>query len=567
LYSLEKIGTIPLYFSENIDPKIPGAMYLEYFGFKETPFSIAPDPRYLFMSERHREALAHLLYGIQSEGGFVLLTGEVGTGKTTVCRCLLEQVPESTDIALVLNPRLTAPELLASICDELRIDYRDGNASIKLFVDLINAHLLDAHSRGRRTVLIIDEAQNLGVEVLEQIRLLTNLETDRQKLLKIILLGQPELLDLLSRPELRQLSQRITARYHLGALSRAEVAAYVKHRLEVAGMQRQIFSSKIIDRLYTLSSGIPRLVNIICDRALLGTFVQERQVVDRRTLERAAREVFGEARGEGKKKVSGWRILFVGSFLAAVLTIGAGLAWQWPLVVGIGTLVPSTQAIPGPTSEKRAETAVPATPGGEWVMKLIPDRSGDTAFSALFRKWGISFRPGEDGSACDFARAKGLLCLSETGSFRTLDLLNRPAVIKLFDGQGDEFYAALVKMEEDSAVLIAGNEKEKVPLEEIRKMWMGDFTLLWQPPPGFQGAISTGDRGGEVRWLDRQLAVIEGRPPSSLHSPVFDESMSGRVKKFQISMGLVPDGVVGSRTLILLNTAAGREVPLLKAGK
>jgi general secretion pathway protein A len=545
-------------------------MYLDYFGFRETPFSIAPDPRYLFMSERHREALAHLLYGIRSEGGFVLVTGEVGTGKTTVCRCLLEQVPDSADIALVLNPKLTAAELLATICDELQIDYPEGNTSIKLFVDRINGRLLDAHARGRRTVLIIDEAQNLGAEVLEQIRLLTNLETDRQKLLQIIMLSQPELLDLLSRPELRQLSQRITARYHLDPLSLPEVDAYVKHRLEVAGMQRQLFSRRTLERLYKISRGIPRLVNIICDRALLGTFVQGRDVVDRKTLDRAAREVFGETRGQRKKKTSmGWRILLAGTLLVSAVAIAGGMSGSWNLPAGIGALMPTSrpQTTRTPTVDESPAAVPPATADDGWVRSLTTDRSEEHAFATLFRKWGITFQPKENGSACDFARSKGLLCLSETGSFRTLDLLNRPAVLKLYDASGGEFYAPVVGKSEKFALLKVGDKEEKVPLEEIRKRWMGQFTLLWQPPPGFEGILKVGNRGGEVAWLDRRLAAAEGGSASTLKNPLFDDTMAGRVKKFQLAMGLVPDGVVGSRTLILLNTAAREKVPVLRGGK
>ena len=219
-------------------------MYKEYFGLKELPFSIAPDPRYLYMSNQHREALAHLIYGINTQGGFVLLTGEVGTGKTTVCRCLLDQMPENIDVAFILNPKMTAEELLASICDELRIQYPQGSNSIKIFVDHINIYLLDAHTKGRKTVLIIEEAQNLNTDVLEQIRLLTNLETNQEKLLQIIMLGQPELREKLSRPELRQLSQRITARYHLGSLSRQEISEYVSHRLSVAGVHRNFAANQ-----------------------------------------------------------------------------------------------------------------------------------------------------------------------------------------------------------------------------------------------------------------------------------------------------------------------------------
>ena len=267
-------------------------MYLNYFGLGEAPFSLAPDPRYLYMSERHQEALAHLLYGVSGDGGFVLLTGEVGAGKTTICRCLLEQIPQACDVAYLFNPKLTVEELLSSICTELRIACPPGAATIKTFVDRINAHLLDSHAKGRHTVLIIDEAQNLATDVLEQMRLLTNLETNRRKLLQIILVGQPELAELLERRELRQLAQRIVARYHLPPLTRPEISAYVQHRLEVAGAQRPLIPPSLSGRLYQLSLGVPRLINVLCDRALLGAYVQGKERVDRATLAQAAREVF-----------------------------------------------------------------------------------------------------------------------------------------------------------------------------------------------------------------------------------------------------------------------------------
>jgi len=272
-------------------------MYCRHFGLSELPFTIAPDPRYLYLSRRHREALAHLVYGVESPGGFVLLTGEVGTGKTTVCRGLLERMPEDCDVAFIFNPKLGVEELLSAICDELRIAHSPLARGLKHLIDSLNAHLLAAHANGRRTVLIIDEAQNLTNEVLELVRLLTNLETHRRKLLQIILLGQPELRERLARPELRQLAQRIVARYHLDPLSRAEVAAYVAHRLAVAGAARSPFSTAALRKLWRESHGIPRLVNVLCDRALLGAFAEHRDWVDRATLARAAREVSGKSSG------------------------------------------------------------------------------------------------------------------------------------------------------------------------------------------------------------------------------------------------------------------------------
>ena len=294
-------------------------MYQDYFGFVEAPFSIAPDPRYLYLSQRHQEALAHLLYGVNGNGGFVLLTGDVGAGKTTVCRCLLEQIPASCDVAYIFNPKLTVEELLSTICVEFGIAFPAGNSSIKVFVDCINAYLLDAHARDRHTVLIIDEAQNLAVDVLEQMRLLTNLETNQRKLLQIILIGQPELATMLERPELRQVNQRIVARYRLGPLSRAEVAAYVRHRLDVAGAKRPLLPARLTGRLYRLSGGIPRVINLLCDRALLGTYVQGNERIDGATLSQAAREVLHQAdapRGIGTRALTAALIVVAGAALA-----------------------------------------------------------------------------------------------------------------------------------------------------------------------------------------------------------------------------------------------------------
>src|SRR5262245_15108712 len=295
-------------------------MYASFFGLNEKPFSITPDPRYLFLSERHAEALAHLVYGVNEAGGFIQLTGEVGTGKTTVVRSLLAQAPKHAEIALILNPRMTPAEFLLAICEELgiHVEARSEN-SLKDLVDLLSFHLLKAHAEGKRIVLVVDEAQNLAPEVLEQVRLLTNLETETQKLLQIILIGQPELRELLNRTELRQLAQRITGRYHLDPLSREETAAYVRHRLRVAGATREVFSSSALREVSRLSGGVPRLINIICDRALLGAFTEDRHLVSGSVVRRAAGEVFG------KSIQPRWLPWAAGSAVAAVAVASAVL--------------------------------------------------------------------------------------------------------------------------------------------------------------------------------------------------------------------------------------------------
>lgn len=268
-------------------------MYLAHFGLTEAPFTITPDPRYLFMSDRHREAMAHLTFGVTQGGGFVQLTGEVGTGKTTICRCMLTQLPESIDVALITNPRISELELLATLCDELRIEYPEP-ATSKILLDRLNQRLLASHAAGRRTVLIIDEAQNLSRQVLERVRLLTNLETAKEKLLQIILIGQPELAETLDRPDLRQLAQRITARYSLVPLSAKETGEYITHRLAVAGCHRKVFTRSAIKKIFKRSKGVPRIINVVCDRALLGAYASNVAEVDTTTVKQAIYELYGD---------------------------------------------------------------------------------------------------------------------------------------------------------------------------------------------------------------------------------------------------------------------------------
>lgn len=309
-------------------------MYYAYFGFASPPFSIAPDPRYLYLSQKHNEAIAHLNYGLLNQsGGFVLLTGEIGAGKTTVCRAVLDAQPEDCDVALIYNPRLTIEEMLATICDELHIRYPRGTKTVKPFVERINKRLLESHADGRKTVLIIDEAQNLANDVLEQLRLLTNLETNERKLLQIILLGQPELNARLAQQDMTQLAQRIIARYHLNNLTAEDVASYVQHRLSIAGVTRRLFPDTVIGRIYRRTKGNPRLINVVCDRALLGAYVQGLDVVDIETAESAMDEVLGRksfwpVRVEWLDR---WlrggtgRAVGVGAFLVALLVAGLAM--------------------------------------------------------------------------------------------------------------------------------------------------------------------------------------------------------------------------------------------------
>jgi general secretion pathway protein A len=525
-------------------------MYSEHFGLKEMPFSIAPDPRYLYLSEQHREALAHLIYGINSDGGFVLLTGEVGTGKTTVCRCLIEQIPEKTEVAFVINPKLTVEELLATICDDLCITYPEGNTSIKVFVDRINAYLLDAHTRGHRTVLIIDEAQNLSSNVLEQLRLLTNLETNKHKLLQIILLGQPELKEILERTELRQLSQRITARYHLGPLSEKDVAAYISHRLSIAGLRDQVFPPTSLSRLFKLSRGIPRLINLLCDRALLGAFSLGEQKVTKVILEKAAREVFGKhGHNEHRSSAPYWVLTFLILIFIGVVLI--------PVYQNTDTLQPSPiDTAPPPQSETL-----------KWPDGQPSSSSKAMAFQTLFTKWDIPYMPEMNGTACQHASTQGLRCMFTKGSLGSLSKINRPAVLQLFDEQGSDFYATLISLSDESVTVVLGTETRTVPLHALNTQWLGNYILLWKIPPGYTGHIKPGDQGPVIPWIDQQIALVNKSKPLAREDMVFDEPLIARVRAFQLAEGLLPDGIVGPQTIIHLNTATGQGIPALRDGE
>jgi general secretion pathway protein A len=539
------------------------AVYQAHFSLSEAPFSIAPDPRYLYMSGQHQEALAHLVYGINSDGGFVLLTGDVGTGKTTVCRCLLEKLPAGCNVAFIYNPKLTVKELLATICAEFGIAVPDGTRSIKVFVDHINRYLLDAHAKGRRSVLIIDEAQNLSIEVLEQLRLLTNLETNERKLLQIILLGQPELQELLARRELRQLAQRIVARYHLRPLSKREIAAYVNHRLTVAGTGRKLFPPATLNKLYGLSGGVPRVINLLCDRALLGAYVQGKDTVDWMTLSNAAHEVFGADRAR-RSRLAAW-----GFATVTLVATGAALGFAYRQY---GT-VPAAPQPAAQTAPKAAEPAVVAKALPElkradtldWPEGDAKANSEALANAALFKRWGASFDPAAAAPACRQAEDQGLRCMSERGSMDDLKRLDVPAVLQLSEPHGGVIYALLTGLDGETAALELGSAARKVPLATLEAQWSGVYTLLWRAPPDYHGPLQAGARGAAVDWVRIALAKASGNPVTARKGEVFDQDLATQLKAFQVAEGLVPDGIAGPNTLLRLLARTDPATPLLRA--
>jgi general secretion pathway protein A len=539
-------------------------MYKEYFGLKENPFSIAPDPHYFYMSEGHREALAHLVYGINSAGGFILLTGEVGTGKTTVCRCLFDHLPKNAEIAFILNPKLTVEELLASLCDEFGISYPAGNRSNKVFVSAINDYLLNAHEEGKQAILIIEEAQNLSVEVLEQIRLLTNLETSERKLLQIVLLGQPELRDMLAQPQLRQLSQRVTARYHLGPLTKEEVSAYVNHRLSVAGLVRNgLFSESILKKLFLLTGGIPRLINVICDRALIGTFSQGKDHVDKKTLVTAALEMSGKKEHWWLQEKAYPKILAGFFFLLfAALAATTYFYIRIPQSMSVNT----TRTIP----QKQPVTAKMESVPTATLEKPINSNGLSTkgmAYEALFSQWQFKINPKSRKTPCELAREKNLQCMEEKGNLSDLRQLNKPAVLKFVDGKDSEYYAALLSLKGDIATLAIGNETRTVDIREIVSRWSGDYTLFWRVPHKYKVKLVPGSRGPLITWLDQHLSLAQGLDIQLDYRPAYDDTLIRKIKEFQITAGLTPDGIVGARTIICLTNAAGTGGPVLEEKK
>jgi general secretion pathway protein A len=539
-------------------------MYEEYFGLKENPFSIAPDPHYFYISARHREALAHLMYSFHSEGGFVLLTGEVGTGKTTVCRRMLENAPENCDIAFILYPKLDAEELLATVCDEFGIDCPEAKASSRVLVAKIYDYLVRTHEAGRKAILIVEEAQNLTDEVLEQVRLLTNLETNRQKLLQIVMLGQPELRERLSRPELSQLSQRITARYHLAPLSKSDIPDYISHRLSVAGYARGgLFSPSAINELYRLTGGVPRLINVICDRALMGARAEMKDRVDKKTLTTAAREVLGD-KGRGSRRRPYAILPFFALFVLFVVL--AAVRYDR---IALPFFPVSNRGAGAPKTLSAKTAAQPHGLKGTEVVRATAaslDQSGltaeDKAYQALFEAWQIRYKPGA-GAVCTQALEQGLACLEGKESIASLRVLNKPAILRLSGDGGPGQYMALTSLGPTTATVVDGTGSRAIDAKEIDRRWSGESLILWRMPSGYATEVKRGDRGPFVAWIGKQLASAQGRSPAPGRDGVYDNDMANAVQEFQAVVGLTADGKVGPKTLIALTDRPENNQPHL----
>jgi general secretion pathway protein A len=555
-------------------------MYLEYYGLEQAPFSITPDPHYVFLSEHHRDALAHLLYGIQQGGGggFVQLTGEVGTGKTTLSRLLLNQLPENTHAALVLNPRLDPVELLQTICEELRLapaepappaaDTADtastsnvpdateapavpapsttpGTAGGKVWFDRLGAYLLEAYAKGDRVVLIIDEAQNLSADALEQVRLLTNLETETQKLLQIILIGQPELRDSLARPELRQLAQRITARYHLRPLDAHGTGAYLRHRLTTAGAKRFPFTADAVKRIHRHSGGVPRLINVIAERALLGGYAQDLLAVDAKTVDRAASEALAPGGSNTRKDMHDRTPLMIGGALVLATLVIAFALSRRDAPEAVAAIADATApSATAPASVQPAQP-VPATTAldGEALLQRVQQAAPGASreWQALNARWNspASVRK-VSADACPSQPAPGWRCLRSRATLDQLLRVDRPVLLRL-RAEPKATWASLLGADAGNVRLSIDGQAFDADRVALASLWNGEYLALWPVPDTLETRFNAGESRA-VAWVGARLrddGIDAADPVVGLRT-------------FKLRHGLRNDAALGGDTLFVL---------------
>jgi general secretion pathway protein A len=613
----------------NAGSEYPWRMYASFFGLKHEPFSIAPDPRYLYMSKRHREALAHLLYGVKGGGGFVLLSGEIGAGKTTVCRCFLEQIPKRSNVAYIFNPKLTVNELLQSVCEEFRIEVpvEGREPTVKDYVDALNDYLLKTHAVGQNNILIIDEAQMLSAEVLEQLRLLTNLETNEKKLLQIVLIGQPELRAMLARPELEQLAQRVIARFHLKALSGSETLQYIRHRLSVAGLTRGMpFDRAALQRIQVLSRGVPRRINLLCDRAMLGAYSRGTHRIGRETVERAALEVFGRSEARAPATPGPQRLALLAAGIVAVVALAAWAGWWLALDRQAARTVPTASGSASTSSAARAGSSgasnvasaapvhaasgstgaastssspqaganaaatllaavgtnppasAPAPIGGSAGVTPVVSLEAPKPLAAAELRSTFSPRDEKDawrelatwwnldvsnGEPCELAQRHQVRCYKAATPLELVRRLGRPGIVGLRDDANRAVHVLLVGLTDQAAILQVGGVARSATLGSFQKLWDGEFATYWRVPPGYAGSVSEGDTGPAVDYLAARLATLDGEPPPS-GKQALSPALRRKVARFQTTHGLRGTGTAGPTTFMQLNRASGVDEPWLR---
>jgi general secretion pathway protein A len=547
-------------------------MYEDFFGLSDLPFRLTPDPRYLFLSPKHAEALAHLRLGLTESSGFVCITGDIGAGKTTLLRTFLAELGPDVSAAYIFNPALSARELLQRINNELGVP--TGGSEMEL-VDALNAHLLAQRRAGKLSVVVVDEAQALSVELLEQLRLLSNLETTTEKLLRLVLVGQPQLRTLLVDPELAQLNQRITLRWHIGPLGFEETAAYVQHRLGVAseGRATQLFTRSALALLHNYAKGVPRLVNMIAHRSLLAAFVAKERQVTNAIVRRAYREIEAvplRQEGRGRVRRVGW--------IAAALALGVGIASAGvPWLTARRSEAPQAEIPtppPAPAFEVDASSAPapapePPSPAAARLSQWDLERqlaaretlaTAQVAVAAVLGAWQATpLATDELREQDDLARAawrRGLETLPLTGNLSMLRLLDLPAVLELrIPGANGPRFAALVGVDDRGATLVLDDRRVAVDARDLDRIWLGQARVLWRDFESLGPTFGRGARSAAVTRLKELLARAGADVGPA--TPDFDAETERGVADFQRSRLLVPDSRVGRLTRIVLYGAVG----------
>ncbi len=541
-------------------------MYLDFYGFREKPFNLTPDPRFVFLSKNHREAFAHLLYGIENRTGFIALTGEVGLGKTTVLRTLLSQLDQNHyRTALIFNPCLSPPELLQSINREFGISAHSSNSGDLL--EALNMFLLQQNAEGRTVVLAIDEVQNLETQVLEQIRLISNLETDKEKLIQIVLSGQPEFLQILNKKEIRQLSQRITVRYHLKPMDFEDTVHYIDHRLEVAGGRGGvIFSKPALKRIYSYSRGIPRLINAACDRALLAGYTRDTAKISYGIAAAAIRDMRRNTATHARKR----HLILIPALalFAALFTVGLFYTWD-----DFAHRFNASQNIGARENQsKEAEVATGEDFSRAMAAELgnVPEpESNRRAFNRLAGYWNAA-PVSESIYFDDFnkmeraARDRGLRIYAFSGNLGSLLRINYPAALELtLPGTSGKRFISLVRMENGQFLVepqISG--RRFLSPSEIEKHWSGQGYLLWKDHLNLLTRMPRKAEGEQIKRL--QDLLREAGAYSSPLTGVYDNNTVSAIKKFQAAKGIEQDGIVGPQTIIFLYRSSDRfEAPRL----
>lgn len=529
-------------------------MYKQYFGFSELPFSIVPNSRFLYQSQRHAEAILRLTAGLGEGGGFAMLTGEVGTGKTTVARAMLNDLDHSVHAGLILNPTFSSLELLEAICDEFGLEYQP-DSSLKKLNQLIHQFLLDNHANGVQTLIVIDEAQHLSAEVLEQLRLLTNLETESQKLLKVLLIGQPELQQKLQMPQLRQLAQRITGRYHLLPLDSKEAVSYIRHRLELAGGDRNLFNSKSLNLIAHRTLGIPRLINLVCDSALKFSYSLGEKTPQLSTVQDACNEVMS----------------FQPSFQQRTTTkpaVSANLSYLSAAVIGVILAVGSyvyTPELIEPSVDKWGDEHYPPVSAKVIEREVFPEQLAqqirratnfEQAVGDLYKVWG--FQPSVLDKLCLRENEGAFSCDQSNGTIQELRAADVPVLLTL-ERDNTESFAVLYKLGDEKVQLLIADKNVELPLNELDKLWSGEYHRISRRY--WQQTMKLGMRGAAITLLDQKLSKVLGQPLAT--DDVYDQALKDKVMTFQRWQGLTADGIAGKKTLQRLAEVAPLEAPSL----